>query len=56
MENIQLHLYRGKPLRVPLELKFWTLNYGNEIILYEIHNFQIGSQIRWLQFYYQKYI
>ncbi len=24
---------------VPLKLKVWNLNYGNEIVLYEIHQF-----------------
>jgi hypothetical protein len=25
---------------VPLEIKVWNLNYGNEIVLYEIHQFR----------------
>jgi hypothetical protein len=39
---------------MPLEFKVSNLNYRNEIVLYEKTNFEIGPQIKWLHFYYQK--
>ncbi len=38
-----MQLY-GTSFKVPLKLKVWNLNYGNEIVLYEIFNTPISKQ------------
>ncbi len=42
-----IELYKGGSFEVPLKLKVWNLNYGNEIVLDMIYiNFEIISQTR----------